>query len=176
MASSPGDDRTMTDVPDRTPHVRRARREDAPVLAVVHVQAWRETYPGLLSDELLANLSVPEHEAMWREILTGPDAEGAWLSEASDGVVGFTLARTPQDDDAPRALELGMMYVLDAVKGAGVADALVTAALGDEPAYLWVARDNPRARRFYSRHGFVADGAEKTIAHWDDILDIRMVR
>ena len=166
----------MTDLPALTAHVRRARPEDAPSLAVVHVQAGRETYPGLLSDELLANLSVPEHEAMWRDILATPDAPGAWLAHVRDDVVGFTLVRAPHDDDAPRPHELGMMYVLDAVKGAGVADTLVTAALGDVPAYLWVARDNPRAQRFYARHGFVADGATKTIPHWDDIVDVRMVR
>ena len=166
----------MTDLPALTAHVRRARPEDAPSLAVVHVQAWRETYPGLLSDELLANLSVPEHEAMWRDILASTDAPGAWLAHVGGDVVGFTLVRAPHDDDAPRPHELGMMYVLDAVKGAGVADILVTAALGDVPAYLWVARDNPRAQRFYARHGFVADGATKTIPHWDDIVDVRMVR
>lgn len=166
----------MADTADPTFTVRRATIEDAPRLAVVHVQAWRETYPGLLSDELLANLSVPEHEELWRSILTGPDAAGAWLAERHDAVVGFTLVRAPREDDAPRPRELGMMYVLDTVKGTGVAHTLVTAALGDSPAYVWVARGNPRAQRFYARHGFVADGTSKTIPRWEDIVDIRMVR
>lgn len=166
----------MPDLTDPTLVVRRASVADAPALAVVHVQAWRETYPGLLSDQLLADLSVPEHEELWRTILMGPDAQGAWLAQAGDAVVGFTLVRASQDDDAPRPLELGMMYVLDAVKGTGAAHELVSAALGDAPAYLWVARGNPRAQRFYARHGFAADGTSKTIPRWEDIVDIRMVR
>ena len=158
--------------------VRRAQPADAAELADVHVRAWRETYPGLLSDELLANLSVPEHEALWRGILAGPDAGGAWLARRTgEGpVVGFVLVRAPQDDDAPRPVELGMVYVLAEAQRGGVAQARRDAALGDAPAYRWVARDNPRARAFYARNGFAPDGASKTIPHWDAILDIRLVR
>lgn len=156
--------------------VRRATLADAPALADVHVRAWRETYPGLLSEALLASLSVAEQESAWREILRGPDAAGAWLAEHDRAVVGFVHVRAPQDADAPRPVELGMLYVLAEHHGGGVGHALVDAALGDRPAYLWVARDNPRARRFYARQGFAPDGASKRIERWDDILDIRLVR
>jgi hypothetical protein len=44
----------------------------------------------------------------------------------------------------------------------------------DSPTELWVAEADPRARRFYEKHGFVSDGARFT----DDleIAEIRMVR
>jgi hypothetical protein len=41
-------------------------------------------------------------------------------------------------------------------------------------AELWVVEDNPRARRFYDKHGFAADGARFVDAL--DIVEIRMVR
>lgn len=157
--------------------VRLARPQDAAAIADVHVRAWRETYPGLLSDELLANLSVPAHERMWAAILGGTDASGAYVAERDDGtLVGFVLACTPHEDDAPRDLELGMLYLLDEVKGSGVADVLVEAALGDRPAFLWTADLNHRALAFYARHGFVRDGVSKRIERWDNILDVRLVR
>ncbi len=47
--------------------------------------------------------------------------------------------------------------------------------LGDAAAYLWVARGNERAIRFYRRHDFAEDGTESTDQH-DGITEIRMVR
>ena len=40
--------------------------------------------------------------------------------------------------------------------------ALLKAAIGDEPAYLWVLDGNPRAIDFYERQGFRFDGTRKT--------------
>ena len=43
-------------------------------------------------------------------------------------------------------------------------------------ASVWVAAENPRARRFYEKLGFAPDGAEKVEEHLGNLLDIRMVR
>lgn len=50
------------------------------------------------------------------------------------------------------------------------------AAIGSEPATLWVAEDNPRARGFYARNGFTPDGTRKVDEAADDLAEIRMVR
>jgi RimJ/RimL family protein N-acetyltransferase len=39
-----------------------------------------------------------------------------------------------------------------------------------------VFRDNPRARAFYQRNGFVPDGATCTEERFPDLVEIRMVR
>jgi hypothetical protein len=52
---------------------------------------------------------------------------------------------------------------------------LLNAAIGDAAASLWVLRDNPRARAFYRKHGFVENGMCKTEPHFE-IDEIRMVR
>jgi hypothetical protein len=44
----------------------------------------------------------------------------------------------------------------------------------DSPAELWVAEANPRARRFYEKHGFISDGAR--FIDELEIAEIRMVR
>ena len=43
--------------------------------------------------------------------------------------------------------------------GSGAGQLLLDAAVGSSGAYLWIADDNPRAFAFYTRNGFVPDGA-----------------
>ena len=54
---------------------------------------------------------------------------------------------------------------------------LVDAGIGNEPASLWCATANPRARTFYERNGFRADGVIKMVtAGWDQVVNERLVR
>ena len=47
----------------------------------------------------------------------------------------------------------------------------------DEPLYLWVAEDNPRAHRFYERNGFALDGASHTEPFLgEQLTEVRFVR
>lgn len=55
------------------------------------------------------------------------------------------------------------MWVAPEARGTGAADAIVDAvaqraAAENKPLWLCVYVDNPRAKRFYERYGFVADG------------------
>lgn len=72
--------------------------------------------------------------------------------------------RTPGPADAAALADL---------HGTGAGQLLLDAVLGDSPALLWVAKDNPRARRFYARNGFAADGAEEEAM---GLTVVRMVR
>ncbi|MGI8696197.1 MAG: GNAT family N-acetyltransferase [Mycobacteriales bacterium] len=61
--------------------------------------------------------------------------------------------------------EVWAIYVLPECLSTGVGRALMDAGLTRlaeqqlDPVLLWVLRDNQRARRFYERAGFAADGA-----------------
>jgi GNAT superfamily N-acetyltransferase len=63
--------------------------------------------------------------------------------------------------------ELWGLYVDPEAWGSGAAAALLAASVdalrgrGFTEAVLWVLEDNPRARRFYEREGWTADGARK---------------
>jgi putative acetyltransferase len=87
----------------------------------------------------------------WREELA-PVATIA-VAEADGGMVGFVTVD-------PRTLDLDQIVVAPEAWGTGVADALIAQAKRISPAGLdlHVNVDNPRAIRFYEKHGFVISG------------------
>jgi GNAT superfamily N-acetyltransferase len=89
---------------------------------------------------------------------------------------GFASSGRAHDDDPPRDRALYTLYVLASEYGSGAGQALLEAVLGDAPAYLWVAAENPRATAFYERNGFVLDGVSKAGPRSERLVELRMVR
>jgi ribosomal protein S18 acetylase RimI-like enzyme len=140
--------------------VRAARLDDARRLAEIHVETWRATYVGVVPQDVLAGLSVDEREARWREWIPHPETE-VFVAVANGEVVGFVSVGPSWTSSGDG--ELYAIYVLPSAHGSGAGPALMDAAVEAlarrfDEAILWVATENPRARRFYERHGWVADG------------------
>jgi len=152
--------------------IRPAEPADAAAIAEVRVQGWRETY-AFLSDALLGSMQSGEEH--WRDMIEL--GVGRFVVAEVDGEVrGFATAGPPAAADAPRDLELGMIYQLASMHGSGSGQALLDATIGDAPAFLWTAELNPRAHAFYRRNGFVPDGTREVRADWENLVEIRMVR
>lgn len=159
----------MTPVP-----VRRAVLADAAGIAAVHLGSWRETYTRMVEPGELDELSVERRAARWATTLS--EAHNVWVAEVDEAIIGFAMT-SPAADDAPRPIVLESIYVFGAHHGSGAGQALLDAALGNSPAYLFVAADNPRATRFYERNGFEFDGAsEEYPLVRTPIRSLRMVR
>lgn len=158
--------------------IRQASHADTDALAQMKLQAWRESYAGLLPAHVFDELAerAPRTAAHWRAEMD----RGIyfWAVVAPDGrFVGVSNASPTRDEDSPTPLELTMIYLLDEAKGSGIADRLLETTIGDAPASLWVLADNPRARAFYTRHGFATDGMERVVEpSWGDVREVRMVR
>jgi len=140
--------------------VRPARVADADAIAAVHVTAWREAYAHLLPAAFLAALDVHQRAARWRRIIDQGSTD-VFVALDGDATVGWASASDGRDEDAPRSRELEGIYVLASAYGSDAGQALHDATLGDMPAYLWMADDNPRAEAFYRRNGFTRDGGAK---------------
>jgi diamine N-acetyltransferase len=104
------------------------------------------------------------------------DASGALIGAASVGPL-----KLPIDPGPARGFELYRLYIVEAAKGAGVADALMAWALDQAAAratakmYLGVYSENHRAKRFYARHGFTrVGGYEFIVGAARDAEDILM--
>ena len=156
--------------------VRRAEPADAPRMARVLVDSWRETYRGLMSDAVLDDPGLLSwRETFWTAALTDPQYAQNTVAVASldAALIGVAMSGPSLDvADGPR--QLYVLYVYAAFHGSGVGTALLNAVIDpDALASLWVADPNPRAQAFYRKHGFIGDGAAK-LDH--GVREIRMVR
>src|SRR5215218_8248388 len=146
--------------------VRAARVDDAAEMARVLVRSWRETYRGLMRDEVLDDPRLAEfRERFWTVALS---------DERDREIIGVALAGPPERPEPGWATHLYVLYVVAAEHGSGAGAALLDAVVDPrEPAALWVADPNPRAQAFYRKHGFEPDGAVQVD---DGVREIRMVR
>lgn len=160
--------------------VRRAEPKDAPAVARVHIASWRQAYRGLLPQEYLDSLSVETRTTSWAKAFSQlPGQTPTNLVAELDGqIIGFACVGPSRDDGTDTATgELWGLYLDPAHWGAGHGHTLHTEALdvargsGAAAAILWVLTNNQRARHFYERHGWAADGAEKTVWRGDVRLD-----
>ena len=147
--------------------VRPAEPGDARRLGEIHVETWRATYVGVVPQELLDSLSVDARERQWAEWIPDPRT-AAFVAELDDRVVGFVNVGPSFSE--PGVGELYAIYVVPDAHGTGAGPALIEAGVDWlaerwSEAILWVATENPRARRFYERHGWVVDGERV-----DDVL------
>ena len=162
--------------------IRRAAEADTAAVAALHVRAWQWAYRGLLPDAYLDGLTeqIARRENMWRRQLQGaqPDRP-VWVAERGGEVIGFCNTSPARDGEAATA-ELQALYLDPEVVGTGVGAALMRHALadlrarGNRAVVLWVLDTNARARRFYEKGGWRADGMEKTETIWE--VPVREVR
>ncbi|WP_410501715.1 GNAT family N-acetyltransferase [Exiguobacterium acetylicum] len=131
--------------------IREARLEDASAIARVHIDAWHETYQGIISDSYLAQLSYAKRTKQWEQTLVD---QRVYVAVSGEEVVGFAQGG-PSRSDA-REGELYAIYVLRASQGQGLGKALFQRIADDLAEYetmqVAVLRDNP-ACRFYERFG-----------------------
>lgn len=141
-------------------NIRKAVLEDAPAIAAVHVAAWRESYRGIVADEVLNNLSIQRRTDQWVDSLSDEKHayHRAFVAEMDGQVVGFASYGLPQINSANFGGELFAIYILKAAHKMGIGRRLVQIvvnglrAMGSKSMMVWVLRDNP-ARGFYERLG-----------------------
>ncbi|GAB3190561.1 GNAT family N-acetyltransferase [Nesterenkonia suensis] len=159
--------------------VRAPRPEEASAVAVVQNTSWRETYSGLLSEQFYDDAALAGRVRMWERVLAD-GRQSVRVADDSGELIGVALAGPALDpglgEDPVREEQLFILYVLQDWHGSGAGSALLEAVLADRPAQLWVAAENPRARRFYERQGFRPDGAEVVDDEAEGLREIRMLR
>ena len=146
--------------------IRPALPEDIPALARVHVGTWQVAYRGIIPDQQLDGLSIPESEEMWSEHVRRPGRTNL-VVEAEARVVGFVAFGPTRSRDLDPATigEIYGIYLEPSVWRMGYGRALMAEALrqlaeqGFAEVMLWTWEINGRARVFYERLGFVSDAA-----------------
>lgn len=149
--------------------VRDGRVDDADAVASIHVRSWQAAYRGLIDQEVLDALSIPERAANWRRFIAEPLPTGLGIHVAvRDGqILGWASFGSGRDDDGAADGEVYGIYADPDAWSTGVGHALLAAAekriaeAGHTRAYLWVLDGNDRADAFYARQGWELDGATK---------------
>ena len=164
--------------------VRRARPEDARIVAAVAAETFElacppGTAPESIASFIAANLS----EAEFTRYLS-TDSAIVLLADVDGEIAGYTLVilGDPADENVVEAVrnrptaELSKCYVRANFHGHGVARALMEASMeaaaeaGAVSIWLGVNQQNERAQRFYEKSGFERVGV-KTFLVGDELHD-----
>lgn len=158
-----------------------------------HADCMAETYAGILPPEFFErqrrdlNASIAAMRERWQGLLqrSSPRA-GFWLARDAQGeVLGVVSSGLGQQDwevqlqapPPPVPYQLNHLYTRRATHGTGLGARLLDVALGSREAYLWILDGNPRADRFYRRHGFAPDGVQMNCGpSWYFRPEYRLVR
>lgn len=130
--------------------LRRARPEDAPAIADIHLRSRRHGLP------YLPEVHTDAETLYWVAEVMLPQQE-VWVAEAAGVVAGFAALHEGW---------LEHLYIAPEHQGRGLGSALLDLAMARNPGglQLYAFQRNDRARRIYERRGFVAewfgDGAE----------------
>ena len=149
--------------------VRDAKAEDMPLAAQIMVTSFRTSFASFVSRETMDACTDPEN---CRKMLEGIFHQGEmhFLMGADQGFLCW--------QEAGQEAEIMAVHSLPESWGTGLGSAMLRGALeqiGDRPVYLWAFKENKRARRFYEKHGFCRDGAER-ISEFDGAVEVRYRR
>jgi ribosomal protein S18 acetylase RimI-like enzyme len=151
--------------------IRFATPSDAHSIAVIHVVGWQHAYRGQLPDEFLDGMSIARREAMWADFLSASSNSIEVLSLTEQSVDGFVHYGASRDEDSnPQGDgEVYALYLHPQAIGHGNGRALMQrakvglAAAGLRQVAVWVLETNLKARKFYEKMGFKADGTAKKV-------------
>ncbi|MFN7957456.1 MAG: GNAT family N-acetyltransferase [Holophagaceae bacterium] len=143
--------------------IRPATPDDAPTLAALGAQTFRETFETICSSQdLAAFLAAAYGDAIQRTELAD-SSRPALVLESEGRPVGFAQLRLGHREPCvtgSRPVELQRIYVLREAHGSGFGAALMEASVdqarawGADVLWLGVWEHNDRALAFYARHGF----------------------
>ena len=155
--------------------VRKARINDAVSIGKIQVSSWQSTYQGIVSEEVLNNMSLNHSIERWVNILEG-DAL-TYVLEKDNEVVGYISGGLQRKDSYPTYEgELYSIYLMKSATGSGggrlLVDTLVKKfkTIGIRSMMVIVFIDNDRAIRFYKNLGGEFIGIE-TIKIENQILE-----
>ncbi len=153
--------------------LRRARITDAPSIAEIYVDGWRQAYPGLVPTTVLLRLSPSAQARQWALALARQGvAETVVVAERANGsIVGFGSCGEARATKLPQAGEIYTLYVASDAQEQGIGRALLWRLFdtlldrGLNSALVWVLAGNP-ARFFYEAMG-ARRIAERTERLWN---------
>jgi GNAT superfamily N-acetyltransferase len=163
-------------------HIRTTTKNDAFETARVHVNSWRSAYRNIIPDDFLSNLSVEKTAERFVSDYDLYMGKSFYYVAVNDNhIIGNLVLFKCRDDDKPLAGEIGAIYLLEEFWDYGYGRLMMNYAIDTLKSMdfleiiIWVLEENKRARMFYEKFGFVADGTAKKINIGKELIEIRYV-
>ncbi|MFE0578558.1 GNAT family N-acetyltransferase [Streptomyces sp. NPDC058874] len=160
--------------------IREMDEGDIEAVSAVRVRGWQAAYAGIVPQAHLDAMTVEDDADQRRQWFGRPGRRSRDLVAVGDrgpvGWVCFGPSRSEVSGVTGPVGEVHALYVAPDLIGTGVGRTLLRAAhaamreQGFESSALWVLQDNHRARRFYARAGYRADGAAQDDVYGDVTL------
>jgi ribosomal protein S18 acetylase RimI-like enzyme len=149
-------------------HVQEMDEADIEAVSTIRVRGWQAAYAGIVPQTYLDAMTVEGDVGQRRQWFSQPGRTSRDLVALGDGGPVGWICFGPYRGEMPGLEKVGEVYALyispDLI-GQGIGRTLLGEAQaqmkgqGFETSALWVLCDNQRARRFYERAGYQADGA-----------------
>lgn len=151
--------------------IRQADIRDAEGIAHVHVESWKTTYKGIVSDEYLQSLSAEQRAPGWRFRLSNQREDEDILVIADDQgtIYGFMNFGLERESKQASEGELYAVYLLEEIQGQGWGGRLfkrmieILKAKGFSALLVWVLDGNPAIHFYRAMGGEVSRQKEVTI-------------
>ncbi|KGK85878.1 GCN5 family acetyltransferase [Desulfosporosinus sp. HMP52] len=137
--------------------IRKATLHDVKHISRIHALSWKSAYKGIIPQAYLDDLK----EDFWVSALENwikDDVLTAQIIFENDRTIGCVAYGKSRDKSLPDWGEIVSIYLLPEYFGKGCGNKLLETALLDlkqsdyQNIYLWVLKENLRARHFYEKN------------------------
>lgn len=156
--------------------IRKATEQDRMTLGKIYCLSWREAYKNIVPDEYLNSLTDERCAPPPNKI----NSKDTLVIEDNGTIVGLARFGEARDKGCENTGELWSIYILPDFWMKGFGQLLFSSVVkeleksGYIKFYLWVLKNNLRARRFYEKMGMRNTNIEQMInIGGEDIVEIK---
>jgi len=150
--------------------IRRATLDDVSVCAQIHIQAWQETYRGIIPDSYLDIVDLSKRASMWKKIIENKNIFNFVAEIEEVGVVGYLTGGKNRSSFFPDYGEIMGIYLLKEYHHKGIGQTLFNFGLrvlrenGYKKVSLWVLKENSTCIFYSKMKGYTDKEQEIEIA------------
>ncbi|MFR9804353.1 N-acetyltransferase family protein [Pseudonocardia sp. RS010] len=149
--------------------VRPAVAADVGEIVRIQTETWRVAYVGIVPEAALDRLNSDGARQAWQDAVAAGDPFHVFVAIEGDRTVGFCAAAHYAGQDGLTIAEISALLVEPRWGRRGHGGRLLAVAgvalrrAGSEHGRAWVPEADTASRAFYTRAGWAADGAVRTL-------------
>lgn len=152
--------------------IRKAIKEDSYSIAKLIVESWQTAYRGLIDDNYLNTLSIPDRVIGWeKNILSQNKNNHIYVYEEDNKILGVIRFGKPDDESSNYNSEIHVLYVEPSLKRFGIGTKLFNFAKtyfvkqNTTNMIIWCLKNNLPSIKFYEKMGGSIVSSRKAFIH-----------